>query len=589
MRLALAQLDPTVGDLAGNTSRVRAAIAAARAAGAQVVAFPELMISGYPPEDLVLKDHFLHDCAEAVASLTVAADGILAVVGVPLDQGEGRISNAAAVLSGGHVAAVYHKLLLPNYAVFDEDRYFHPGSRVLVLQCPEARIGLNICEDIWYPCGPTEEAALLGRADLILNISMSPYHAGKGREREEMLCRRARDAGAYVVYVNGVGGQDELIFDGHSVVFGPEGDLLVRGPQFQEALLLVDVDPLAARDVRGKGTSPHSWPVEVVEVDPAAPAAGSPRVAAGAVPSPAATTEPVIPEAETAHIVPLLSPEAEVYRALMLGVRDYVEKNDFRHVVLGLSGGIDSALTACVAVDALGCGRVNAVTMPSRYSSAGTRFDAEITAANLGIELLELSIESVFAAYLDTLTPAFAGRSPDAAEENLQARIRGNLLMALSNKFGWLVLTTGNKSEMAVGYATLYGDMAGGFAVIKDVPKTLVYRLADYRNGLQPRPGPIPASTIERPPSAELRPDQTDQDSLPPYDLLDRIIQAYVVEDQSVQQIVAAGIPRVEVERVVTMIDRNEYKRRQAAPGIRITPKAFGKDRRLPITNRYRG
>jgi len=574
VRLLLAQIDPTVGDLDGNAARVIDALAEARRRGADVVAFPELVISGYPPEDLLLKDHFLRGCEHALEQVAAACHGLVAVVGVPLLEPDGGVANAAAVLAEGSVSAVYYKIRLPNYAVFDEERYFTPGRRVLVVQSSAARMGVNVCEDIWRPDGPTEEAAIQGGADLIINISMSPYHIGKGEEREKMLRDRALDAGAFVAYVNGVGGQDELVFDGHSLVIGPDGEILMRGPQFSEALLTIDLDLATVQIAPRKERAPSLWGLEVVEVgisDSDAPPAETSTVAA------------------PPDLAAPLSPAAGVYAALCLGVRDYVDKNGFRRVVVGLSGGIDSALTACIAVDALGAERVTGVTMPSRYSSTGTRSDARETAENLGIEFLELPIEASFRAYLATLEGEFAGRDPDSTEENLQARIRGNLLMALSNKFGWLVLTTGNKSEMAVGYATLYGDMAGGFAVIKDVPKTLVYELSAYRNRLGPGAGPIPETTIIRPPSAELRPDQTDQDSLPPYEVLDAIIEAYVVNDESVPEIAARGLDRQIVDRVVAMIDRNEYKRRQAAPGVRITPKAFGKDRRLPITNRYRG
>lgn len=608
MKIALAQIDSTVGDLEGNAGLVAGAIEEAQRAGVDLVAFPELVISGYPPEDLLLKSHFLRDCTHALSEAATACTETVAVVGLPLAEG-GRVYNAAAIIARGRVQTVYRKLLLPNYAVFDEKRYFTPGQEVLVLELPAGRVGINICEDIWYPGGPTEMAAAGAAAGVVVNTSMSPYHLGKGQEREDMLVIRAREAGAYVVYVNGVGGQDELVFDGHSLVITPQGQVVCRAPQFEQALLVVDLDLSAAAIApqapatpgsaqtpapSGNAEAPDSaqasggsesllqpWPIRVEKVDPGrnlpnclgtGPQRGI-RACAGAVGPP-------------------LELEAEVYRALCLGTGDYVDKNRFSRVVIGMSGGIDSALVACIAADALGPQRVVAVSMPSRYTSPGTRSDAKIISENLGIEFMELPIEQVFSCYLEALSGPFQGREPDVAEENIQARIRGNYLMALSNKFGWIVLTTGNKSETAVGYSTLYGDMAGGFAVIKDVPKTLVYRLARYRNSLDPNPDgshPIPESIIVRPPSAELRPDQLDQDSLPPYEVLDRIIDAYVVRDQSVDSIVASGIERREVERVARMIDSNEYKRRQAAPGVRITPKAFGKDRRLPITNRYRG
>ncbi|MHB9149585.1 MAG: NAD+ synthase [Thermoleophilia bacterium] len=599
MRVALAQLNPTVGDIEGNTALVKEWYERARAAGADLVAFPEMVLSGYPPEDLLLRGHFVEECEAALSGVAAGCTGPMAVIGTPVrvEAGRGRaatdppVANAAAVVFGGRVVAVYKKIHLPNYAVFDEERYFTPGDWIPLLEWGNERLSVNVCEDIWNPGGPTEEAALTGRARLVVNISMSPYHMGKGGEREQMLRRRAADAGAFVVYVNGVGGQDELVFDGHSVVAGPDGSLVARGAQFEEQLLVVDLDLSAADEFTGEATPRGAYRLRTVRIEgdaaslsqPAPPPAQAATTSGASSPGAVASRS----TSETPRR-PLLSKEAEVYAALRLGIRDYAGKNGFKRVIIGLSGGIDSALTACIAVDALGAEAVTGVTMPSRYSASDTRSDARILAQNLGIDFLELPIEGIFVSYLETLAPVFAGHKADTTEENLQARIRGNLLMALSNKFGWLVLTTGNKSEMAVGYATLYGDMAGGFAVIKDVPKTLVYDLSRYRNSVQPGAAPIPESTITRPPSAELRPDQTDQDSLPPYHLLDRIIDAYVVRDESVEAMIAAGMDRAEVERMVALIDRNEYKRRQAAPGVRITLKAFGKDRRLPITNRYR-
>lgn len=577
MKVALAQVNPTVGDLSGNGRLVVEYTRRAAADGAGLVAFPELVISGYPPEDLLLKDHFLAGCRRELETVATSCPDVVVVLGVPLLEG-GKVYNAAAVLARGTIAAVYRKIWLPNYAVFDEKRYFTGGSEVLVLQLPHARVGINICEDIWEECGPTEAAGLSAGADIVLNLSMSPYHVGKGGERQTMLAKRAAGAGAFVCYLNGVGGQDELVFDGQSVVLSPTGHLVARARQFEEQLLIVDLDPAEARAVKGKTCLESPWEIEVVDL-----AGGGHGLGANAgVPQPAAGTPADLLAAP-------LSPDGEIYQALCLGVHDYVIKNRFGHVVIGVSGGIDSALTACVAVDALGPECVTGVSMPSRFSSAGTRSDAQELAELLGIEFHEIPIESLFEVYLESLAPYLGGRAPDVTEQNIQARIRCNILMALSNKFGWLVLTTGNKSEVAVGYTTLYGDMAGGFAVIKDVPKTMVYRLAEYRNGLEAGRGPIPPSTLDRPPSAELAADQTDQDTLPPYELLDQIIDAYVVRDESVDEIAALGISRAEVERVIGMIDGNEYKRRQAAPGVRITPKAFGKDRRLPITNRYRG
>jgi NAD+ synthase (glutamine-hydrolysing) len=592
VRLALAQVNSTVGALEANAELVIERMEAARVAGADLVAFPELVIAGYPPEDLLLKDHFLAGCWRALARVAAASEGLCALVGVPIAEGR-AVYNAAAVLAGGRVAGVYHKICLPNYAVFDEKRYFTPGDHAGIVDLGGVHVGVNVCEDIWEPCGPTEAVARDGDAALVVNLSMSPYHVGKGKEREAMLSRRARDARAYVGYVNGVGGQDELVFDGHSLVFGPDGALIARALQFEEDLLVVDLEvtvpkatayepPGSAEPASECGPSP--WGIDIITVETAG---GADRSGQPAAPRPA--RRPPTSAPPSCRVSPCLDEEAEIYAALRLGVADYVRKNRFERVVMGISGGIDSALTACIASDALGKERVTAVSMPSRHSSAGTRDDARETSERLGVGFYEIPIESIYHSYLKTLEPYFADTSSGVTEQNIQARIRGNLLMALSNKFGWLVLTTGNKSETAVGYATLYGDMAGGFAVLKDVPKTLVYRLSAYRNSLGPGDGPIPRATMERAPSAELADDQTDQDTLPPYELLDRIIEAYVVADDSLEEIVASGVDRTEAQRVIAMIDGNEYKRRQAAPGVRITPKAFGKDRRLPITNRFRG
>jgi len=597
LRVALAQIDLTVGALEENAALIAQWLGKARATGAHLVVFPELAISGYPPEDLLLKDHFLAGCRAMLDQVASACTDLCAVVGVPTLEG-GRVYNSAAVLSDGRVVALYHKLRLPNYGVFDEKRYFIPGDAVVVLELGDWRVGVNICEDIWEPLGPSEMAAWKAGAQVVVNLSMSPYHLGKGRERENMLADRARAAGAYVCYVNGVGGQDELVFDGHSLVYDPEGRLLARAAQFKEELLVADLEwPTPSELARGAegertvsqcpGAPAFAWQLQAIPV-------------ASSLPGTLAGSSPDWPldgdllrgpgsEGRRPPVCECLEPEAEVYEALCLGVRDYVAKNGFEQVVMGISGGIDSALTACIAADALGKDRVNAVSMPSRYSSTGTRNDARETAARLGVRYHEIPIEGVYGSYLECLADYLDPDKPGVTEQNIQARIRGNLLMALSNRFGWLVLTTGNKSETAVGYATLYGDMAGGFAVLKDVPKTLVYRLAAYRNARAEGLPPIPESTIKRAPSAELAAGQTDQDTLPPYDLLDEIIEAYVVRDESLEEIVARGLDRATVQRVIAMIDGNEYKRRQAAPGVRITPKAFGKDRRLPITSRYRG
>jgi NAD+ synthase (glutamine-hydrolysing) len=571
LRLALAQIDSRVGDLEGNAAKIAERMGEARDAGAELVLFPELAVTGYPPEDLLLKEHFLRAAGEAVSDLAPHAEGIVAIVGYP-ERSE-DVHNAIAVLAGGAIHTVYRKTRLWNYGVADEERYFQAGDGGAILDLGTARIGLTICEDIWVPGGAASDEALAG-ATLIVNPSASPYQAGKGIARERMLIQRARDNLSAFAFCNLVGGQDELVFDGQSVVVDHEGTVLARAPQFAETLLLATVDVQAAmtarlRDTRLRPPVRQALP-EVRRVE--------------ALPREGGTHDGPL----GGDVTPLLDPEAEVYAALVLGTRDYVEKNGFEHVVIGLSGGIDSTLTLLVAVDALGTDRVTCVTMPSRYSSTGTRDDATTLAANVGVELIELPIGSVMEVYDDLLADVFANREPDITEENLQARIRGNLLMALSNKFGWLVLTTGNKSENSVGYSTLYGDSAGGFAVIKDVPKTLVYRLVDMRNARDESP-PVPRSIIDRPPSAELRDDQRDSDSLPDYDVLDGILAAYVEEDADPEQLERAGFSPDAVERVIGLVDRAEYKRRQAPPGIKITPRAFGRDRRMPITNAYRG
>ncbi len=573
MRIALAQTNSTVGDIEGNSRLIVDWAMHARTLGAEIVVFPELAVSGYPPEDLLLKDHFLQDCGAALQSIAAQIRGIAAVVGLPLWE-DGACYNAAAVVSGGGVVGWYRKIWLPNYGVFDEQRYFTAGGNVLVAELDGVKFAVTVCEDIWKENGPGEVGARTSGATVILNLSMSPYHRGKGEQRAAMLQKRAVGAEAYVCYVNGVGGQDELVFDGQSMVLDSRGKIVARARQFEEELVVVDVDPVgdfSPKQSDHEVTEPCSWPVEQVVVPSGAGSAGRHRME------------------NLGSVADVLTPAAEVYQALCLGVRDYVRKNGFEQVVMGISGGIDSALTACVAADALGAQNLNLVSMPSRYSSDGTKTDAEEVARRLGANFRELAIEGLFCEYLSALASHLGQGAPGVTEQNIQARIRGNLLMAMSNKFGWLVLTTGNKSEMAVGYATLYGDMAGGFAVLKDVPKTLVYELADYKNSVSAGEGPIPVSTLTRAPSAELAPDQKDEDSLPPYDTLDLVIEAYVVNDESVEDMVQDGLERDVVLRVVGMIDGNEYKRRQSAPGVRITPKAFGKDRRLPITNRYRG
>jgi NAD+ synthase (glutamine-hydrolysing) len=573
MRLALAQINTTVGDLDGNREKILARLEEAKEAQADLVLFPELAVTGYPPEDLLLRPGFLRAVDRSLGQIARATRGITALVGVPhLDR---DLHNACAVCAAGEVKAIYRKRFLPNYGVFDEHRYFAPGRDLFLLQLGEVLIGPTVCEDIWQPGPPATDLALAG-AQLIANISASPFHVGKEREREQMLQTRARDNVCYIAFVNAVGGQDELIFDGHSVVLDDDGEVLARAPGFEETLLVVDVEPLDAvgrrlRDVRRR----------TLEAEREAP----PEVPLVHVGSPHSPTNGR--RAETV-VAPLLGDLEQMRLALELGLRDYVEKNGFREIVVGVSGGIDSAVTAALAVEALRSDRVHCVSMPSRYSAEETRRDAKLLAEELGTPFLELSIEPIFEAFLEALAEPFAGLEPDLAEENLQARIRGVLLMALSNKFGWLVVATGNKSELSVGYSTLYGDMAGGFALLKDVFKTDVFRLARHLNERAGREV-IPASIIERAPSAELRADQLDEDSLPPYAALDRVLEAYVELDRSREELAADGFEADVVDRAVELIDKAEYKRRQAPPGVKLRPKAFGRDRRVPITNRWRG
>jgi len=525
LRIALAQMNPVVGDIEGNLAKTKEMLRAAADAGAALVVFPELTLTGYPPEDLLLKRNFLARADAALKDLAASVQGITALVGWP-EAADGLLYNSAAVLTDRQIEAVYRKQLLPNYGVFDERRWFEPGSEPLVVDVDGAKVGIEICEDMWEP-EPTRCTAAAG-AEVVVNLSASPYHFGKGREREQILCTLAREHGVHMAFCNLAGGQDELVYDGHSLMIDPQGEVTARGPQFGEALVL-----------EGQVAEP-------------------------------------------------LEREEEVYRALVTGVHDYVRKNGFERVVIASSGGIDSALTILVAVDALGPESVVTVTMPSRYSSEGTRSDARAISENLAVELHEIPIEEAMAAYTELLADAFEGREADLTEENLQARIRGNIVMALSNKFGWLVLTTGNKSEMSVGYATLYGDMAGGFAVLKDVYKGWVYRLVRWRNEREGR-NLVPASVLDRPPSAELRFEQRDDQSLPPYDVLDAILEGYIEGGEDAEQLVARGLPEEDVRRVIRMVDLAEYKRRQAPPGVKISTKAFGRDRRLPITNRFRG
>ncbi len=586
-RIAMVQMNPTVGDLDGNVKRIVGWLREARKAKADLAAFPELAVTGYPPEDLLLKPRFVEDNRLALQEVVRECRDIAAVIGY---VGQGGVSghkslspmvvpasrhelyNAAAVIVDRRVVATYSKWFLPNYGVFDESRYFHPGRRLPIVTLNGTVLGVNICEDIWLPEGPTRIQAWAG-AEVIVNINASPFHVGKSRYREQMLATRARENGVILTYTNTVGGQDELVFDGNSLILDQTGDVIARGKAFEEDLLVADLNIEAVarfRMAHGRRKALAGKFASVIDrVDLAMPTASRKRM-------------PVVPPLAT----PLDSIE-EVYRALTLGVRDYVHKNGFKRVVIGLSGGVDSALTAVIAVDALGPANVLGVFMPSPYTSRESREDVADLVRRLGIALWTIPITGPFRSYLRALAPIFGDRPADTTEENLQARIRGNILMAFSNKFGHLVLTTGNKSEMSVGYATLYGDMAGGFAVIKDVPKTMVYELARLRNRRGER-AVIPKRILDRPPTAELKPGQKDEDTLPPYATLDPILKAYVEEDRSLEEIVAMGFDRETVAQVIGMVDRSEYKRRQAPIGIKITHRAFGKDRRMPITNGYR-
>ncbi len=593
LRIALAQINVTVGDLQGNTAKIIENLERAKAHQATIVMFPELALAGYPPEDLLLKPGFAAANRTALESLLPHTHGLTAIVGF-VDRGD-DVFNAAAILHDGQLAGIYHKSLLPNYAVFDEDRYFARGDTPILFGLAavasadsgathfqgashlprEICFGVSVCEDIWYPAGPPEAQAAAG-AELLLNLSASPYQSGKIKSRERMLATRAADNVAIVAFCNLVGGQDELVFDGSSVILDERGNLLARAKSFEEDFVVADVNMgnvfrQRLRDPRRRKDGLTERYADTFE-----------RVALPVAELPSSPRLPI-----SSHLCPPLEPVAEVYQALVLGTRDYVRKNGFSKVTLGLSGGIDSSLVAAIAVDALGAENVIGVSMPSRFSSDHSKSDAAELARRLGIRLETIPIEPVHRAYLEILAETFTKTTPNEAEENLQSRTRGNMLMALSNKFGWLVLTTGNKSEMAVGYATIYGDMAGGFAVIKDVPKTLVYELARYHNE---KIGPaIPENIFIKPPSAELRPDQKDTDSLPEYEILDGILTAYVENDYSADEIIAQGYDEATVRRVIRLVDRNEYKRRQAPPGPKVTSKAFGKDRRLPITNRYTG
>ena len=573
LRIGMAQLNMTVGDFGGNTRKILEAINESRSLGVDLLTFPELAICGYPPEDLLFKPQFITENMNSLEKVVNASAGMTLVVGFV--DAKDDIYNAAAVIHDGKLVDVYHKVFLPNYGVFDENRYFRAGSRCPIYFIAGVGIGVTICEDIWYETGPATAQAYAG-AQVIVNISSSPYHFGKGSFRERMIATRAADNVAIFAYNNLVGGQDELVFDGNSMVFDEKGRLIARGKQFEEDLIIADLDVEAVFRTRLHDPRWRKSTLRFAEEHDHAP-----KIVVSEKPFDA--PRPPLPERE----IEVRGLPGEIYDALVLGTRDYILKNGIKKVVIGLSGGIDSSIVAAIAVDALGASNVIGVSMPSRYSSTGSISDAEILSLNLGIKLIKIPIEQVYKSYLEVLEEPFKGVKPDVTEENIQARIRGNFLMALSNKFGWLVFTTGNKSEMATGYTTLYGDMAGGFAVIKDVPKTMVYTLTRYRNELAGHEL-IPASVLEKPPSAELRPDQKDTDSLPSYDLLDKVITAYVEEDRSVEQIIAMGIDEEIVKRAVRLVDGSEYKRRQSPPGVKITPRAFGRDRRLPITNKFK-
>jgi NAD+ synthase (glutamine-hydrolysing) len=569
VRIALGQVNPTVGAIEANARLVVDGIERARGLGCDIAAFPELVLTGYPPEDLLFKPAFIEANLRALADVARTSRGLTVILGF-VDKRD-DIFNAAAILHDGVHVGTYHKQYLPNYGVFDENRYFQAGREAPVFAVGSTLLAANVCEDIWYPTGPTTHQALAG-AELVVSINSSPYHAGKARFREKMLATRAADDLVCLAFVNTVGGQDELVFDGQSFIFNEKGERIARGRAFAEDLVVADLDLDQVFRARLHDSRRRKEKLATTTVTPRIDLSPWPRRERAAI---------------AGHDEAELAPVEEIYQALVLGTRDYVTKNGFGRVALGLSGGIDSALVAAIAVDALGPANVTGVTMPSPYSSTGTRRDAARLARNLGVELFTIPVTGVLGAYRRALSGPFKGLKEDVTEENLQARIRGNFLMALSNKFGWLVLTTGNKSEIGVGYTTLYGDMAGGFGVIKDVPKTLVYQLAEHANRRAGREV-IPRSILERPPSAELRPNQTDQDTLPPYAELDAILEAYVEGDQGLADMVARGFDSATVKRVIAMVDRNEYKRRQGPIGIKITPRAFGKDWRLPIVNKFR-
>jgi NAD+ synthase (glutamine-hydrolysing) len=573
LRIGLCQINTIVGDIEGNTKKILDYIAKGKKMGADLLVFPEMAVTGYPPEDLLLMTKFIEANLKAVKTIAKATSSITVVVGFVNKDGD--IFNSAALLHNGRLIDIYSKIYLPNYGVFDEDRYFQAGKENFIFTLKSTPIGLSICEDLWYPGDPIRTQALSGGAELIVNISSSPYHAGKLAFREKMISTRASDNLAILAYCNLVGGQDELVFDGGSLIIDQRGELIVRGKQFEEDLVLADLDLEAV--FRMRLHDPRIRREKLAEEEKGIRKIELP------IQNHSLRRKPPLPKRESKPFDRL----SEIYTALVLGTGDYIRKNGFQRVLIGLSGGIDSALTAAIAVDALGKKGVVGVTMPSQYSSRGSIEDSELLAKNLGIRLIKIPITEIFQAYLKTLTPSFKGLKPNVAEENIQARIRGNILMALSNKFGWLVLTTGNKSEMSVGYCTLYGDMAGGYAVLKDVPKTLVYELTKFRNKKEGK-DLIPKRVFVKPPSAELRPNQKDEDSLPPYPILDPILQAYVEEDKGLEDIAKMGFKGKMIKEVINLVDRNEYKRRQSPPGVKITHRALGKDRRLPVTNKYR-
>lgn len=570
LRIGMAQINCTVGDLAGNTEKILGYTEKAQEMGVDILSFPEMAITGYPPEDLLLKRDFIDENLRYLDIIKNKTGNICVVVGF-VNRKKG-IFNAAAVLQKRKIAGIYHKMLLPNYGVFDEKRYFKEGDEYKVFSLNDLNFGITICEDVWFEDGPVRILSFAGNAEIIININSSPYHLGKWRLRETMLMDRAKNSKVAIAYNNMAGGQDELVFDGNGMFLNVKGNVIERGRQFEEDLVIADIDIDKIRSQRkGERWQKKKRMFQVYKK----------RVKVIQLQEQKDIKRPLIKKEK----IEPLSQETEVYNALLLGTRDYTKKNGFKKVLIGLSGGIDSALTVLIAVDAIGKENVVGVFMPSMYTSNESKEDVEILSKNLGIKLITVPITETYNNYISSLAATFKDLRTDVTEENIQARIRGNILMAISNKFGWLVLTTGNKSEMSVGYATLYGDMAGGFAVIKDVPKTMVYRLARHRNTQNEV---IPERVIKKEPTAELRPGQKDADSLPQYEILDPILQAYIEEDKSFSDIIAMGFDMATVKRVIDMVDRSEYKRRQSPPGIKITPKAFGKDRRMPITNWYK-